>query len=370
MNERQLTQLVLMLEGPRRVPRGEYLMVEDESPEEIYVVQSGSFDVLKRDDETCEVHSIGSLTPGMTAGEVSLLDRGPRSASVRANEDAEVFVLKIDELQALEDPEKEGRSLSTQLKINLAYEMGNRVRSANFNTIENLRAKLQEERIRTEMAGFIGRVLLWLCMYMFALGAALSIAAQLPNTLFVTIGVLVVFSVLLFINIRLSSLPAREFGFNLDNWQRAIKEAVLLSLPAMILMVGAKWIVVHTVPNFEGQAIFDFYQSRGVTNEVLLMSMVGYTLFSPVQEMVTRCGMQAPLLKFFTSPYAPWYAGFIAAVLYSALHLHISVQAAAFVFPLGLWISWVYHRVPSLLGPSIVHIILGVFGVFVVGFGF
>ena len=138
----------------------------------------------------------------------------------------------------------------------------------------------------------------------------------------------------------------------------------------MILMVGAKWIVVHTVPNFEGQAIFDFYQSRGVTNEVLLMSMVGYTLFSPVQEMVTRCGMQAPLLKFFTSPYAPWYAGFIAAVLYSALHLHISVQAAAFVFPLGLWISWVYHRVPSLLGPSIVHIILGVFGVFVVGFGF
>ena len=371
MDEQQLTQLVLMADGPIDVAAGDYIIQENEEPKDIYVIQSGLFEVLKQDEDKPDVvHKLAELRPGNTAGEVSLLDRGPRSASVRAVEASQVLVLSIDQLLDLENSKTENRSLSTQLKINLANEIGSRVRSANATTIDNLRQKLAEAKLRAEVATYVVRFIISLCIYMFSLGAALTVAEQLPNTFLITLGVLVLFSITVYINLKRSSIPLSTWGFTLENWRDSAREAVLFSLGAMAVIVGCKYLLVTFVPAWQGEPVFDFYQSRNLAPEFVIISAMAYMLMTPVQETAIRVGVQRPLQLFLTSKYSGFYAIFVSSCVFAALHLHISLSVAAFVFPMGLFWAWLYHRIPSLIGPFVSHMLVGVFSVFVVGFGF
>ena len=369
MHEKQLTELVMMLEGPHAIPAGEFLIKENELPDEIYIIQSGSFEVLKEDVVTGRQHSIAELSAGNTIGEVSLLDRGPRSASVRATEDSEVLSLNISKLLQLEDMDTENRSLSTQLKVNLAHEMGVRIRSSNTTATDLLRAELEESRLRVELAAFVGRIVLVLCFYMFALGAALSLSDQLPSTTLITVIILVVLTAVVCIGIHFSSLSASDFGLNLTNWRQSVREAILFSLPILAAVVGIKWLMVTTMSDWQGHDIFEFVSHQNVSGVALLSTLLAYNIFSPIQEFTARCGIQSPLHMFFTGKYRALIAILLSSLIFSATHLHVSVIVAAIVFPLGLFWGWLYYRVPTLLGPAISHLIIGNFALFIVGLG-
>ena len=159
-----------------------------------------------------------------------------------------------------------------------------------------------------------------------------------------------------------------DYGFNLRNWQGAFKESLLFSLPILALCVGVKWVLVQTLPSMEDQDIFDFYRSKGVDLQTTLIAFCAYALFSPVQEMVARSGMQSSFQMFLTGKYKTWSAIFLSTLLFSSTHLHVSFILAVLVFPLGLFWGWLYARNPTLIGPVVSHILIGCFGLFVVGF--
>jgi CRP-like cAMP-binding protein len=361
----ELESLLAIVKETRRIGKDTFLVSEGDEADEIFIVKEGSFEVLKKEEDRDITHRLAVLGPGMSIGEVSLLDAMPRSASVRATEDSAVLVISIRDLESLSQAHV---SVDVRMKINLAYEMGRRLRHTNEVTVRTLRENLEEAETRAEMGRFMSRVLIGTCLYMFALGAMKALAQFLPDTTMVTVPILLAFAVGLFINIKSSIYPASAYGFTTKNWRPAVKEAILFSLPVVALIIGVKLVLIHTMPHLEGAPVFDFYQSKGVSLTTGLLAALAYSIFAPIQEMIARSGMQSSFQMFLTGKYKTVVAIFLSTLLFSSTHLHVSFTLAVLVFPLGLFWGWLYSRQPTLIGVTISHVVLGLFGLFVVGF--
>ena len=82
----------------RHFPAGTTILAEGDTMTEIYVVQSGSAELVVTDREGME-HRRGRVRTGSTLGEVSIFTGEPASNTVRAIEDMEVLVLSEHEFE-------------------------------------------------------------------------------------------------------------------------------------------------------------------------------------------------------------------------------------------------------------------------------
>lgn len=76
---------------------GEFLVHEGDASTEMYYLQSGTLAVLKRKGDS--VHQIGTIISGELVGEMSFLDKEPRSASVKAMTESVLAVVPLDKLE-------------------------------------------------------------------------------------------------------------------------------------------------------------------------------------------------------------------------------------------------------------------------------
>jgi CRP-like cAMP-binding protein len=72
---------------PLRVSRGEVLMRQGERGDRVYLVEGGALEVLRDGSQVAE------LGPGSVAGEIALLRDVPRTATVTAAVDSELYAL-------------------------------------------------------------------------------------------------------------------------------------------------------------------------------------------------------------------------------------------------------------------------------------
>jgi len=361
----QIAELLAVVRDVRTLAAGETLVNEGDLAHEIFIVASGAFEVVKREENTGAVHRIATIERGMSIGEVSLLDAGPRSATVRALETSSVLVIPIEDISRLSSREQ---SFDVQMKINLAYEMSRRLRTTNETTVRTLREKLEEAEIRAEMGRFMSRVLIGTCLYMFALGALKALAGRLSDDSFVTILILFAFAGALYVNIKTSRFPPSAYGFTTRNWKPAVREAILFSIPVLTIMVITKWILIGMHPDFAQRPMFEFYRFHSNSWLETAMLVVLYAAFVPIQEMIARSGMQSSFMMFLEMKHKAPIAIFLSTLLFSSTHLHLSLSFALLVFPVGLFWGWLYYRHPTLIGVSVSHILIGIFAVFVVGF--
>ncbi len=314
---------------------------------------------MKGEEDGDHLHRVATLGPGMSIGEIALLDRGPRSASVRALDDASVLVIPIREFERV-------AAADAQMKIALVHEVARRLRTTNEVAVCSLRERLQEALIRDEMGRLMCRLLIGSCLYMYALGVTLWLQQYLPSTTPISIVILAAFATSLSVNIKTSSFPASAYGFTTRNWQVAVKEALLFSLPVAGLIVLAKAIMIHSVPAMAGEPLFDLYRSKQVSASIEALLLLAYTVFAPVQEMIARA-VQSALMLYLRGRFRVVLAILVSTMLFSATHLHTSPALALEVFPLGLFWGWLYLRNPTLIGVSLSHILLGPFAFYVVG---
>lgn len=110
-----------MSESVRLMPN-EYLMREGEESTEMYYLQSGTLAVFKRRGDGD--HQIGNIIAGELVGEMSFLDKQPRSASVKAVTDCVLVVIPSEKLE---------QTLSTMPKwfSALLHTLTDRLRKAN-----------------------------------------------------------------------------------------------------------------------------------------------------------------------------------------------------------------------------------------------
>lgn len=366
--ERQVLADLLRRAGHRlHLAAGEDLIREGDSADSLSFIESGSFEILKRNGEGSASHRIGTVQAGAVVGEVALLDRGARSATVRAIEPAVVLVLRTGEFDAAT---LGGLEPAVQMRLNLAQEIARRVRDSTDNAVQHLERSLLEAQTRAEMGAFMSRVLIGTCLYMFALVLMerwKSLVAD--STVFSTV-VLLGFAGGLILNIRGSMFPPSAYGFNCRDWRPALREALLFSLPVLGLIVLAKWILMRTQPGFAGLSLFDFYAYKGLSRGETLAVVLAYSLFVPVQEMIARSGIQSSMMMFLRSRHRVGLSIFMSTLLFSATHLHTTFAFAVIVFPFGLFWGWLYDRHPTLIGVVFSHLLIGLWAVFVVSFPF
>jgi NTE family protein len=86
----------------RHVEHGSIVVAEGDAPQELYVVRSGSAEVLVADGRG-ERRRVGHVAAGATLCEMSLFTGEPASATVRATSDLELLVLGAAEFERLAD---------------------------------------------------------------------------------------------------------------------------------------------------------------------------------------------------------------------------------------------------------------------------
>lgn len=109
----------------RKVGKNDILMRKGEPGDSLFLIHNGWVKIVTVDSKGDEL-IINKCGPGETIGEMALLDRGPRSATVIALEDTEVLELKQDVFENILDQRPDVslsiiRSYSNRLRFSTTY---------------------------------------------------------------------------------------------------------------------------------------------------------------------------------------------------------------------------------------------------------
>ncbi len=118
VNEKALAYLNSMFKEQENTI-GDIIIYEGDVGEDIFIVKSGTLDVIKNGVK------IGELTDGDTFGEMAIIDNQTRSATVRATTDVVLSKLTYKDFYQLKEYDIEGYAT---IIMNLAKELSQRVR--------------------------------------------------------------------------------------------------------------------------------------------------------------------------------------------------------------------------------------------------
>lgn len=122
----ELSAIAQMM-GVVRVSSGSVIFEEGELGNSLYVVSQGEVEVLRR-GPSGDAQCLSVLGPQQFFGEMSLIDKEYRSATVRAKSDCELLHLSADDLTAFRRHHRDG---FTFVVINIAKMLSTRLREAN-----------------------------------------------------------------------------------------------------------------------------------------------------------------------------------------------------------------------------------------------
>lgn len=127
MLSNQELEYVADLSRPRKLTAGQVVFEEGELGDSLYVIVSGEIEVLRR-DAGGEQKVLTVLNPPEFFGEMSLIDKEYRSATIRARTDAELLQLTAENLTTFRKQYRDG---FTFVVINIARVLSSRLRDAN-----------------------------------------------------------------------------------------------------------------------------------------------------------------------------------------------------------------------------------------------
>ncbi len=120
-------EYVADLSRPRRFEAAQMIFEEGELGDSVFIIGAGEVEVLRR-DATGSQKVIATLGAGQFFGEMSLVDKEYRSASIRARSECEVLHLTAENLTSFRKQHRDG---FTFVIINIARVLSARLREAN-----------------------------------------------------------------------------------------------------------------------------------------------------------------------------------------------------------------------------------------------
>ncbi len=127
MLSNQELEYIADLTRPKRYSAGQTIFEEGELGDSLYLIAQGEVEVVRR-DAAGQPKVIAVLGPNQFFGEMSLIDKEYRSATVRAKTDAELMHLTAENLTAFRKQYRDG---FTFVVINIARVISSRLREAN-----------------------------------------------------------------------------------------------------------------------------------------------------------------------------------------------------------------------------------------------
>jgi CRP/FNR family transcriptional regulator, cyclic AMP receptor protein len=361
---------VAALVTPRRLESGASLVLEGEIGQELFIIHEGSVEVTKRAASSDRDQRIATLNEGAALGEITFIDRGPRSATVRTLAPTLVGVLPMDQLDRLA---ADDRDIERQMLRNVASELSRRLRFTNETTVTALERQLELERTRAMMGRFVVFMAFQMVTYTLALRLATDVLPANITPSALTVPLILAWSAGLLWLIKRSGLPFEVFGVTLRGWRPALREALRWTFLVCAAATVFKLVLIWTNPAFAGERLFNLsgvLDPRTSTSDLwaALALAVVYGVLAPIQEFIIRGGLQTSLQRCLVGPSATLRAVLVSNALFASAHFHLSLGFAVVVFFPGLLWGALFARQRNLVGVSLSHVLCGWFGFLVVGF--
>lgn len=345
--------------------KGCHLMHEGDPAREIFLIIEGEIEISRYNAKHKQNHVIATLKAGDTVGEVALLDRGSRSASAYAVSFCRLRSVSFDDLQTIADKDKAIYSIFYHLSRNI----GERLRHSNDVALQAMEKQLDEFKTRVTLGNFFVYIVIMLSLFTFSLDGLKYIMNVGKNSSYITLPLTLAFFIFFIFFIKTSNFPLSTFGLTLVNWKRAIKEGIVFTIPFAALIVAVKLILINSVPHYMGRELIEGLASMNADPKTWWMFLIIYVLvIAPLQELLSRGGLQGPLEEFISSKYKVPLAILVSNLLFSTLHLFMSLEIGLLVFIPGVYFGWLYSRTHNLLGVWIAHALVGTVGLSIVGF--
>jgi hypothetical protein len=343
------------------VAAGEWLFLHGDDASELFILESGLLEVVRIDPLTKAEAILQTLQPGAVIGEMALIDRGPRSASVRAAAPSRLLSTPFSTFRqtpgsASDQPEL--KQTYVKLVHNLAEVMSKRLRELGD---ESLRQAVD----RVNMGSFILSTISLLAIYIILLNLISKYSGVVSDTTFISIPLLGIFGATTLLFVKRTGLPLATFGLTRNPWP-AVIEGLALSIPLCLLLIVGKWVWMQSTPGQETEPLFGWrsvYEQYGFWPEIAFACV--YAAFTFVQEFIARSGLQAPLDRFLVSKHRTLISILISNLLFALTHLHVSAKLAVIVFFAGCFWGTLFKRHGNLYGAFVNHLIVGTFVFFV-----
>ena len=336
----------------------------------VHIVRSGRAAILKNTASE-QTQLLAHIEAGELVGEMKMAENRPASASVVAIGHVDVWTLNVDELTQSEI----GRGIRTQIMLSLVELLSSRLRQLGGTAASAMKNELDQTRARVT-AGTFAMSMLGL-MAIYSIGTSIltrldpSVRPSLNTT--VAVGIVLLCLPILWM-IRKSPYPLRSYGLTLARWPRVSVEALVYSLPILVVATLLKLLAMKTMPALRDTPLIDI---RGVyafgRHEfdlwLYIVLVVIYIVTTPAQEFFARSGLQASLDMLVPSDAKTnWTAIVGANLFFSSAHAYLSLEFAIATFIPGIFWGWLFQRQRSLVGVSVSHAVIGLWIFFVLNF--
>lgn len=343
---------------------GDFLMQEGDSADELFLIINGDLEIIKYDDEMKTHFVINALHEGDTIGEMALIDQGKRSASVRAATDSRLFHISFEKLEKLKQQHGDIETIFSEI----SRRMSQKLRETTDVAAVALKNELIEYKNRVSMGSFLVYVIAAISLFVFTVRPLKYALTRVPDTTYISIPLIIALTIFTMLIIRACPFPLSAFGFTLKNWKKSAFEGFFFTIPVLGLIVLLKWLLILFNPIYKGHAIFEpDAMMKNATFSYWIINSLVYSLFVPIQEIMARGALQGPLEKFLAGKHKVWTSIIISNLIFSSAHVFISEEIAIIVFFSGLFFGWLYSRNYNLIGVNISHILVGVWGLNIVG---
>ncbi|NEO76973.1 cyclic nucleotide-binding domain-containing protein [Moorena sp. SIO4G3] len=335
----------------KKYSQEELIVKEGEYSSEIYFIISGAVDLLKVETRTNTNIKFGEILAGETFGEMSFFDEGPRTCSVIAQPNTEVYILSRTQLLENVDDAQEIIKIIDEA---ITYDVSKRLRYWTTQYIANLQEQIDQLKERNNFGLFFVIILV---MALIAILINSCLDDFLPNFMnlysvaFIWIH-LVVIVIPALITLKKFNISLDEVGVTKINFKKSVLDGLIISGIGIILIgLIAFGIDLITTGNQLTSKILKFPISL-----VSVMSLT-YFIHSYMQEFV-RATVQTALQRFLLDEKG-YFSVFIAAILFGMFHVSLGTQAILVTLVAGEIFGLIYLRSYNLIGVSLVHYLLG-----------
>lgn len=223
--------------------------------------------------------------------------------------------------------------------------------------------------LRQVATQFILFLIASICSFFFALA---TLEKLFPHAQ-VTAGISAIcILILLFVSlilIRHTHLPLSVFGLTWQNSRKALRESLLFSFAFMGVTLLIKYSLIDWIPSLHSIPVFNLVIliHKDLSTISWILMLVVYSLLCPIQELLVRGCLQGVMEKVLTLRSKKLAAILLSNIIFSTFHLHLSMFLTISVFFVGCMWGWLYSRHNTIVGVSVSHILLGLWGVTILG---
>lgn len=361
-------QLQIIVKELRETPveSGEFVITEFEVSSDIYLIKEGAVEVCRFDAESRQHLHVAELTAGAVIGEVSMIDRSPRSASVRATQPSILLALSIETL-------RQHPAIHAIIVQNIANQLSQRIRTTNDAVVETLKHELAHTKMIAAMSKFIINTLALLSCYIIIIQILAMFRSEAISSTAFTVPILIFLAVPMLYMMKHSGYPMSLYGLTTKHLKKSLQESFLFSLPILFFVVLYKWLLITYSAAFANRHLFDLtldlFSANGTTPPAWLgaVLILFYLLFVPVQELLVRGSLQSSFQIMLVGRHKILLSILLSNLLFTVMHSHISLAFGLVAFIPGLFWGWLYSRHHNLIGVTLSHLILGAWAIFIVG---